>query len=59
MPEAPERRTRRAILLIGVVAIAIIGLSLFFLPLGGDPSTESFTVGGHPLYGQPAPEDRP
>ena len=38
------------------MAIAIIGLSLFFLPLGGDPETESFTVGGHPLYGQAAPE---
>jgi len=42
---------------LGVVAIAIIGLTLLLLPLGGsDSDTGSLTVGGHPLYGQPAPE---
>jgi thiol-disulfide isomerase/thioredoxin len=38
------------------VAVGIIGLSLFLLPLGGPDDPDSLTVGGHPLYGQPAPE---
>jgi len=57
VPEAPERRPQRAILLIGIIAIAIIGLTILMLPLGGsDPDVDSHTVGGHPLYDQPAPE---
>ena len=56
-PEAGDRRPLRAILVIGIAIVAIIGLTLVFVPLGGDEdSADSFTVGGHPLYGQPAPE---
>ncbi len=57
-PETPDRRPQRAILIIGVAIIAILALTvLFFLPLGGDDANrDTVTVGGHPLYGQPAPE---
>jgi len=57
-PESADRRPQRAILVIGVAIIAILALTvLFFLPLGGDdPDADTVTVGGHPLYGQPAPE---
>jgi thiol-disulfide isomerase/thioredoxin len=56
-PDTQGRRPQRTILLIGVVAIAIIGLSLMFLPLGGsDSEIDSVVVGGHPLYEQSAPE---
>jgi cytochrome c biogenesis protein CcmG/thiol:disulfide interchange protein DsbE len=56
--EATDRRPQRTILLLGVAVAAIIGISLLFIvPLGNsDDDTDSITVGGHPLYGQPAPE---
>jgi cytochrome c biogenesis protein CcmG/thiol:disulfide interchange protein DsbE len=57
-PESPDRRPQRTILVLGIVVVAIVALTaLLFLPLGsGDPDTDQVTVGGHPLYGQPAPE---
>ncbi len=57
-PDAPERRPLRAIVLLGVAVIAILALSLTLLPFGGGNGTDSgpASVGGHPLYGQPAPE---
>lgn len=45
---------------MGIAVVAILALSLLFLvPLGGGdagPEGDATTVGGHPLYGQPAPE---
>ena len=57
-PDTPDRRPQRTILILGIVVVAILALSaLLFVPLGSDePETDSLTVGGHPLYGQPAPE---
>ena len=58
-PEAPDRRPRRAILILGIAVLIILALSLLLLPLGGgndDDGTDTLTVGGHPLYDQPAPE---
>jgi cytochrome c biogenesis protein CcmG/thiol:disulfide interchange protein DsbE len=55
--DAPDRRPLRALAIIGIVAIALIALLLLFVPLGStDPETESKVVGGHPLFGEPAPE---
>ncbi len=55
--ETSGRRPLRAILVIGIAIIAIIGLTLAFVPLGGsDQRSGAVTVGGHPLYGLPAPE---
>lgn len=58
VPEAPDRRPLRTLLILGIVAVAVIGLTvLFILPLGASKSDpDALTVGGHPLYGQPAPE---
>lgn len=56
MADAPGRRSQRAILLVAVAAIAIAALWLLFvLPLGDD-GIDREVVGGHPLYGAPAPE---
>ena len=55
-PDAPDRRARRAILLLGVAVVIIVALSLMLLPFGGNDDPDKLTVGGHPLYGQPAPE---
>jgi cytochrome c biogenesis protein CcmG/thiol:disulfide interchange protein DsbE len=41
---------------LGVAVLVIAALSLALLPLGSGEEQESLTVGGHPLYGQPAPE---
>jgi cytochrome c biogenesis protein CcmG/thiol:disulfide interchange protein DsbE len=56
--EAPDRRTRRAILVVGIALVAIVAFSLLLLPpLGGDDDdVDSTVVGGHPLSGKPAPE---
>ena len=51
MADARDRRTRRAILLVGIAVIAIVAFSLLFLLQPGDT-----VVGGHPLSGQAAPE---
>ncbi len=58
MADVPDRRARRAILLVGVAVVAIIAISVLFLvPLGGgDDDADSIVVGGHPLYGKPAPD---
>jgi cytochrome c biogenesis protein CcmG/thiol:disulfide interchange protein DsbE len=55
-PEAPDRRAPRAILLLGLLVVIVAALSLTLLPLGGSDDTDTFTVGGHPLFGEPAPE---
>ena len=57
-PETTARRPLRAVLLLGLVLLLVVAVSAFiFLPLGNDDgATESITVGGHPLFGQPAPE---
>ena len=39
-----------------MAVLVIAALSLSLLPLGGGGGTDSVTVGGHPLYGEPAPE---
>jgi cytochrome c biogenesis protein CcmG/thiol:disulfide interchange protein DsbE len=56
--EADGRRPQRTILLLGVAALVILAVSLsFLLPLGSsEDDTDSLTVGGHPLFGQAAPE---
>ena len=56
--EADGRRPQRTILLLGVAALVILAVSLLFLlPLGSsEDDTDRLTVGGHPLFGQPAPE---
>lgn len=47
----------RAIALVGIVVIALIALFVLFVPLGStDPEDDTVVVGGHPLFGQPAPE---
>jgi cytochrome c biogenesis protein CcmG/thiol:disulfide interchange protein DsbE len=57
VPEADRRRPLRALLVVGIAIVAIVGLTLLFVPLGGsDDTTDSLTVGGHPLSGKPAPE---
>ena len=58
-PDAPDRRARGAILLLGIAIVAIIALTFTLLPFGDDDPADdpdAVTVGGHPLYGQPAPE---
>lgn len=51
-----HRGPQRTILLLGVGVVALIGLTLLFVPLGGGDAVDSEVVGGHPLYGQSAPE---
>lgn len=55
MAEARTRRPSRAILALGLVAIAILVVIIVMVPLGGS-QPESRTVGGHPLLGLEAPE---
>ncbi len=58
-PDTPDRRPQRTILALGIAVVAILGFTvLFFLPLGSgdDGDGDPVTVGGHPLYGKPAPE---
>lgn len=57
MAEGPDRRAQRAILVVGIGIVAIVGLTLMLAMSGGDGSdTDSQVVGGHPLFGEPAPE---
>ena len=59
MTDEPDRRPARTILILGVAIVAILAFTvLLFVPLGGDggPEGGSEVVGGHPLYGEPAPE---
>lgn len=57
MADAHERRTQRAILLVGIAVIAIVALSLLLLLRPGDgEGDDSLAVGGHPLSDQAAPE---
>ena len=56
MADARDRRTQRAILLVGMAAIAIVALSLLFLLRPGDGDEDPLAVGGHPLAGKTAPE---
>jgi cytochrome c biogenesis protein CcmG/thiol:disulfide interchange protein DsbE len=56
--EEPDRRARRAILVVGIAIVAIIAVSVLLLPPlgGGDEEVDSTVVGGHPLSGKAAPE---
>lgn len=54
MGETPDRRARRAILLIGIAIVAILGFTLLLAVPLGDGGREM--VGGHPLFEQEAPE---
>ena len=59
MAEAPDRRPQRAILLVGIAVVAILVVSLLLVgQLSGSDGVDgdSVAVGGHPLFGQPAPE---
>jgi cytochrome c biogenesis protein CcmG/thiol:disulfide interchange protein DsbE len=51
-----RRRTQSIGLLIVAAVLVVIGV-LLFVPLGStEQDGDSVTVGGHPLYGKPAPE---
>ena len=56
MADSSLGRPGRAVLIIGVVLVALPALFLFFVPLGSDPESGTTVVGGHPLLGEPAPE---
>jgi cytochrome c biogenesis protein CcmG/thiol:disulfide interchange protein DsbE len=53
VPESTSRRPLQALLLVGVVGVALLLVYLLFVPVG---RTDSTTVGGHPLMGKEAPE---
>jgi cytochrome c biogenesis protein CcmG/thiol:disulfide interchange protein DsbE len=50
------RRPGRVVLLLGLVIIVLTALFFLFVPLGDPDPSDSTSVGGHPLMGQPAPE---
>lgn len=51
------RRRTQAIGLLAVAAVLVIVGILLFVPLGStDPDSDTIVVGGHPLYGEAAPE---
>ena len=58
MAEAAPQRAYRAVLIIGVVLVAILAFVVIFtVPFGNTASErDGVVVGGHPLLGKPAPE---
>jgi cytochrome c biogenesis protein CcmG/thiol:disulfide interchange protein DsbE len=53
-----DRRGLRAVLLVGIVAVGGLALTLLLFPPWGGSGEDADTavVGGHPLFGQQAPE---
>jgi cytochrome c biogenesis protein CcmG/thiol:disulfide interchange protein DsbE len=50
-----DRRTQRALLIVGIALVAMVAASLLFMLQPGDGG-DSAVVGGHPLAGKTAPE---
>jgi cytochrome c biogenesis protein CcmG/thiol:disulfide interchange protein DsbE len=54
--EAPRRRTFRVLVVLAATTIVLVGLLILVYANVGTDQPDSLVVGGHPLYGQAAPE---